>query len=115
MIFGIDQAGGADDLLDDAASGPFEFLLGGRGADVNGLALERLKFVELERAVVQRAGQAEAVLDQDRFARAVARVHAADLRHGGVRFVDDQEKIAREKIEQRAGPRAGRAAARWRE
>src|SRR5581483_7546323 len=37
---GIDEAGGADDLLDDAALGPIEFLGSRRGADVDGLALE---------------------------------------------------------------------------
>src|SRR6185437_10941958 len=81
--FGIDEAGGADDLFGDAAAGPIEFLRAGRGADVNGLVLQRLKFLEGERAIVERAGEAEAVLDEDGFARAITFIHAADLRNGG--------------------------------
>ncbi len=72
--------------------------------------MQRLKFAEFQRAVVQRAGQTKAVLDQDRLARAVAGVHPAELRDGGVRFVHDQQIIARKEIQQCAGARSGRAA-----
>ena len=53
-----------------------------------------MEFLEIQRPVVQRAGQAEPVLDQHGLARAVALVHAADLRDRGVRFVNDQQVIA---------------------
>jgi hypothetical protein len=54
--------------------------------------------------VVERAGQAEAVLDEDGFARAVALIHAADLRDGGVAFIDERRKS---RGRSRAGCRAG--------
>ena len=68
-----------------------------------------LKFVEIQRAIVHRAGQAETVLHQHRFARTVAGMHPADLRNRGVRLIDDQQIILREKIEQRGWARTGRA------
>ena len=67
-------------------------------------------FVEPQRPVVQRAGQAETVLDQRHLAVVVAGVHAADLRHRDVRLVDEQQEIVGEEAEQRVGRRAGRAA-----
>ena len=60
-----------------------------------------LELVELQRAVVERAGQAEAVLDQRLLAAAVAGEHAANLRQGDVRFVDDQEEIFGEEVDER--------------
>ena len=66
---------------------------------------------KLQRPVVQRARQAEAVVHEHRLARAVALVHAADLRDGGVAFIDHEQEIVREEVEQRERPRAGRAPA----
>ena len=109
--FGVHQSGGAHDLLSHAAFRPFQLPGSRRGADVNRLVLERLKFLEAQRPVVQRARQAKTVLDQHRLARAVALVHAADLGHRRVRFVNDQQVIFRKEIEQRARARAGRASA----
>ena len=80
------------------------------GAYVDELVGHLHELREPERAVVHGARQAEAVVDEHVFARAVAFIHAADLRHGGVGFVDDAEEIAREKVEQRERARAGRAA-----
>ncbi len=68
-----------------------------------------LKFQKIQRAIVQRARQPETVIHQNGFARFVAFIHAADLRNGDVRFVNDEQIIVREKIEQRGRPRAGRA------
>ena len=58
------------------------------------------KFLKLQRAVVERRRQAEAELDESLFARAVACVHAAYLRHGNMRLVDDGKKIFRKVVEQ---------------
>ena len=80
-----------------------------RCADVNDLVGHLHELVEIERPVVERAGQAETVIDQDALARTVAFVHSADLRDGGVRFIDDEQKIFREKIDQRVRLRARRA------
>ena len=68
-------------------------------------ALEEL--LEADRPVVGRRGQAEAVLDQRHLARAVALVHAAQLRHGVVRLVDEAQEVRREEVEQRGGGLAG--------
>ena len=57
-------------------------------------------FLELQRPVVQRRRQPEAELHQRFLARAVALVHGADLRNGDVRFVDHQQRIRRDVVEQ---------------
>ena len=56
---------------------------------------------KVKRTVVERRGQAEAVLHQRFLARAVAVIHAVQLRHGLVRFVDEHQVVARKIIEQR--------------
>ena len=63
--------------------------------------------MELQGPVIQRAGQAEAEIDQDLFARLIAVVHAANLRHGHVTFVDDQQVIFGQVIDQGEGRAAG--------
>ena len=68
-----------------------------------------VKFVEIQRAVVERAGQAEAVFHKVLLACAVAAVHAAHLRQCDVGFVHHQKKIVREIVEQRVGRRPGGA------
>ena len=57
-----------------------------------------------------RERQPEAVRDERLLARAVALVHAADLRHRLVRLVDHHEEVAREVVEQRERRLPGRAA-----
>ena len=49
----------------------------------------RKLFVELERAIVERAGQSESVFDECLFAAAITVEHRADLRHRRVRLVDE--------------------------
>ena len=68
-----------------------------RRAHVNRLVRQLHEFIEIERAIVERAGQAKPVIYEHSFARPVAFVHPADLRDRGVRFVDDGEKIVRKK------------------
>ena len=74
-----------------------------------------LELLEVQRPVVHRRRQAEAVVDQRLLAGAVAVVHAAHLRHRDVRLVDEQQPVVREVVEQRprraAGARAGRGGA----
>ena len=55
---------------------------------------------KVERAIIERARQTKAVIDQHGLARFVAFIHPADLRNGGVRFIDHEQKIFREEIEQ---------------
>src|SRR3954451_9759568 len=68
------------------------------------------ELVERLRAIVHRARQAEAVLDERLLARAVAFEHAADLRNRLVRLVDEDDEIVGEEVEQAVGPRTRRAA-----
>jgi len=60
-----------------------------------------LPLFELERAIVERARQAEPVLHQRLLARAVAAVHRADLRDGLVRLVQDHQEVFGEIIDER--------------
>ena len=82
-----------------------------RGRDVNGLVHPLLKLLELQRAVVIRARQAEAVLNERILARAVAAVHGAHLRQRDVALVDKEQKVLRKIVQQRHRRAAGSAAA----
>ena len=67
------------------------------------------KLVEFERAVIIRRRQAEAVVDERLLARMVAVVHRAHLRQRHVAFVDKQQKIVREVVNERGRRGAGGA------
>src|SRR5215469_10804284 len=97
---GVHKAGRTNDLLDYYAASPGEFVGAGRGGNVDHLIHPVFEFFEGERAVVQRRGHAEAVVDQRLLARAVAVKHAAHLRHGLVRFIDEEQIILRNIIEE---------------
>ena len=81
-----------------------------RRRDEHELRHLREELVEAERPVVERRREAEAEVDERLLARAVALVHAADLRHGLVRLVDEDDEVGREVVEQRVRRRARRAA-----
>ena len=66
------------------------FVVGWRGGDKNGLGDEGFKFFKFQGPVIQRGGQAEAVLHQVFFTRAVAFVHGANLPDADVAFVDKE-------------------------
>ena len=82
----------------------------GRRGNVDDLIGAMLELLEIQRAVVERRGHAEAVVHERLLARAVAVIHAAQLRNGLVRFVDEQQIILRNVIEQRGRRFAGQAA-----
>src|SRR5580704_19287288 len=79
------------------------FKFGRRGAHIDDLVRRLYELVEIERAIIERARQAKAIIYEHGFARAVAFVHAADLRDGCVRFIDHYQKIFWEKIDDRVG------------
>ena len=85
-------------------------VVAGRGAHVDELRHALLELVEAQRAVVEGRWQAEAVVDEGDLARAVALVHAADLRHRDVALVDDAEHVLGEVVDERVG-RLARGAA----
>ena len=62
-----------------------------------------------QRTVVERAGQAEAVLHQVFFARAVAMIHALQLRNGLMALVQEHQRIVGKIIEQRRRRLSGQA------
>ncbi len=101
LDLGIHQARRPDELLDDDALDLGELVLARRRRDVDRLAHVVLELLELERPVVERARQAEAVLDERLLARAIAAVHRLDLGHRLVRLVDDQQEVRREVVDER--------------
>ena len=105
----IDDAGRADELLDDPLAA-LELVRPGRRAHVDRLVDGRLELLERQRPVVERRRQAEPEVDQDLLARPVVLVHADDLRDRHVRLVDDEQPVRREVVEQRPRPRARLAA-----
>ena len=86
--FGIQESGRAYKLFGGDA-GFLALVVAGRGAHEYDLVDLFLKLREIERTVVVGRRQTEAVVDQVLLSRAVARVHAAHLRHGDVAFVDE--------------------------
>ena len=110
----VHQAGGADDLFHDLlAHAALE--CGRRGRGIYRLVDTFLEFREAQGAVVRGRWQAETVFDERAFARGVAFEHAADLRHGHVRFVDDRQEVRlailgpREIVQEGVRRRAARA------
>ena len=83
----------------------FEF--GRRGAHIDELVGHLHELVEIQRPIIERARQTKTVLDEHGFARAVALVHAPDLRHGGMRFVDHCDEILGKEIDDRIRLGAG--------
>ena len=104
----VDDSGRPDDLLRDPGRLP-QLIGAGRRRDEDGLVDLAEELVEAKRAIVERGREPEAVLDERLLARAVALVHAADLRHGLMRLVDQDEEVARKVVEERVRGGAGRA------
>ncbi len=97
---GIDDPGRPHDLLDDPGRlGPLEWPRRRRYHDQLRHPFEEL--AELEWPVVDRRGQAEAVVDQRLLARSIPLVHAADLRHRLVGLVDEDDEVVGEVVDQR--------------
>ncbi len=73
------------------------------------LRRDLLVLLERQRPVVERRRQAETVLDERFLARAVAFVHAADLRNRRVALVDEQQRVVGQVVEQARRRLAGAA------
>ncbi len=83
----IEQTGRSDHLLDDLVA-VFHLEGSRRRRDEDHLGHQLHELVEVERSVVERAREAEAVFHQRLLAGAVAGVLTADLGHRHVRLVD---------------------------
>ncbi len=97
----IDQASGANYLLDKYAAGLGEFVRSGSSRDINNLIGAILKFFERERTIIECRRHPKTIVDQRFLARPVAVIHPSHLGNGLVRFVDEQQEILRNVIEQR--------------
>ena len=107
--FRIQQAGGADDLLHDLA-GAAALVLGGGCADVNDLVGTVLELLKVQRSVIQRRGQAEAVIYQHLFSGPVTVIHRPDLGQHHVAFINEQQVVLGEIVHQSKGCAARRPA-----
>ncbi len=106
--FRVEKPGRTVDLLDNDSAGLFQFVVSGSRAHEEDLVrIDRLEFVEIHRAVVERARQAEPVLHEIRLARPVSLGHAAYLRNARMAFVNHQEPVVAKIVEQRKRPRTG--------
>ncbi len=105
----IDKSGWAQHLLDDPGAG-FHLVIGRRRGYKHDLIDAFLEFTEIKGAVVERGGQPESILNEIHLARSVALEHAADLRNGDMRFIDEHDVIALEIIEKACGRFAGLSA-----
>src|SRR5262249_40137754 len=77
LDLGIHEPRRADHLLDHDALRLVELVLPRRRRDVDAIVDVVLELLELERPVVERARETEAVLDERLLARAVPAVHRA--------------------------------------
>ncbi|KFC70003.1 hypothetical protein FG93_03018 [Bosea sp. LC85] len=96
----VDQPGRANDLLGENAARAVHFPAAGRGGDMHRLRAHRVPFLEAQWPVVHAGGQAEAIFGQRRLAAEVAPVHAADLRHGDVALIGEDQSVVRQVFEQ---------------
>ena len=77
-------------MVNDDTFGAVEFVLVGCRGDIDSLARFLFELFEFQRPVVAGSGQTESVGDEIVFARFIAAVHAAYLRHSDVTLVDDK-------------------------
>ena len=96
----IEKTGGSDELFDDLRA-LFYLFFAGRCAHVDDLVELCGKFGKLERAIVERARQAETEIDEVLFSAPISFVHRAELRDGDVRFVEHAQKIVGKIVEER--------------
>ena len=105
---GIDETRRAHDLLHGLVRVRV-LVRARRRRDEDRLRRDLLVLVERQRPIVERRRQAEAVLDERFLARAIAFVHAADLRNRHVALVDEQQRVVRQVVEQARRRLAGAA------
>ena len=103
----IEQTGRADDLLDHLTRAR-QLVLSRCCGNIHDLVQTVVELVKIERAVVIRARQAEAVFDQTFLAGTVAVIHGAYLRERDVALVHDKQKILWEIVDERVRRRTRR-------
>ena len=108
--FRVQKAGGTDHLFGEDAAGLLQLPCRRGGGDEDGLRTHGVPFLELQRSVVHAGRQAEPVFGQRHLAPEVTSIHAADLRHGDVALVGEDDGVVGDVFEQRGG-RLARGAA----
>jgi hypothetical protein len=98
---GVDQAGGPHHLLHHLRRCVPSPSRPGVAETKTAWRILLLELLELQRPVVQRAGQAKAVFHQRGLARAVAVVHAAELADQHVALVQEHQRVAGQVVHQR--------------
>src|SRR3712207_9441280 len=85
-LFRSDQAGRPDDLLDDVFAHPRQLVRAGGRGEVDGLADPLEELLPGQRAVVHRAGQAEAVVDEGALAGADRKSTRLNSSHANISY-----------------------------
>ena len=89
----VNQAGRANDLLNENAARALHFPRAGSGRYMHGLGPHNIPFLKFHRPIINARWQAEAKLGQCRFAAEVTAKHAADLRNGDMAFIGKDQRI----------------------
>ena len=97
----VKEARRTNDLFGKDTARLFQLPRGRRCRYIDRLRTHGVPFFKLERAVIHTGRQTEPVLCQREFTTVVALIHAADLRHGHVAFVGKNDRVVRDKFEQR--------------
>ena len=105
----VEQSGGAYHLFHHHTTALCQFVIGRSGTHIDDLGHHLAELVKAQRAVVFGCRQTETILHQGFFARAVAAIHATDLRHADVAFVDNHQEVLGKEVEQTIRPCAGGA------
>ena len=95
----IEKTCRTNDLLDDSIS-LFHFILTWCRRHINDLVDMAFKLFPTQWPVIQSRRQTEAIVDQHFLARAVSIVHALDLSHSHVAFIDHDEEIFWEEVKE---------------
>ena len=98
--FWIDQTGWAHHLFDEHAASALHLPRARRRRDEHGLRAHGVPFFKLQRPVVHADGSLKPNSASVDLRAKSPLIHAADLRHGDVAFVDDQHRVFRQVLEQ---------------
>src|SRR5450759_2626071 len=93
LDFRIDKTGRTDHLFYKRPFAFFHLVGTWSRAHENYLVDHPFPLVKLERTIIERRGETESVFDKRFFARTVAKIHSAYLRHRDVRFICDEKKV----------------------
>ncbi len=97
---GVNQSCRTNDLFNEDSLALFELIVSWRCADENDLIDSRFPFIELQRSVIKRRRQTEAIFDKSLLPGSITGIHRSDLRNRYVRLVNDRKKVFLKIVEQ---------------